>query len=239
MPMKRDPDGRGGRGGKRAKVDQTMLEVSLAEGSLQDWGRAVLSEFDEVLVKEEKFSSVSDYIKDYIFSDGGIGYKTFVEAMEEAFPELHGIKYSTEVVPGSAVFKLWQFGFAPEYGNSGLAPLDDMRTLITLICSRGFKTNSDMAGVEKIVACLATEQMLGTPPTTEDIPGEIINAGSIMEVKGWKRINAAFFIAVAVMRRGLLEDMRGQPEVYSTFRAVFANVKDARNVEDAIFANRE
>ena len=74
MPAKRDPDGRGGgRGSKRAKADQTVLEVSLAEGSLQKWGKSVFAECDEVLMKEEKFSSVSDYIRDYIFSDSGVG----------------------------------------------------------------------------------------------------------------------------------------------------------------------
>ena len=63
-----------------------MLEVSLAEGSLQKWGKSVFAEFDEVLIKEEKFSSVSDYIKDYILSDGGVGYIAVAEAMEVAPP---------------------------------------------------------------------------------------------------------------------------------------------------------
>ena len=149
------------------------------------------------------------------------------------------VAYSKDMEPGNGVFKVWHFGYTPEYGNSGLVPLEDMRSLICLICARGFKTDSDMAGVEKIVACSATETLLGVPLITADVDVSVIPALSLMEVKGWKRINAAWFIIVVVMKLNLIEDMKLQEEIYDSFRAVFANVKDNANHEELIFANRE
>ena len=148
--------------------------------------------------------------------------------------------FSTTISPGDGIYKIWQFGFKPECGNSGLVPIEDMRALVLLIVARGFRTDARLPGVEKIVACEMMKEWYNDSANVPKghVEGSPVAATSLSEVKGWKRILAAWFVVVAITELGIIEEVRSAQAVFNSFCMVYVNVVPP-DLEKNIFTNRE
>ena len=123
--------------------------------------------------------------------------------------------------------------------NSGLVTVEDMRALITLVVAHGFRTDPSVAGVEKIVACEMKPEWYANAEVPKcRIPAHGIAATSLSEVKGWKRILAAWFVVVAIIEQEVIEEVKPMTDIYASLTAVHTNVV-AADLEKNIFTNRE
>ena len=70
------------------------------------------------------------------------------------------------------------------------------------------------------------------------IPAYGVAATSLSEVKGWKRILAAWFVVVAIIELKVVDEVKPMKAIFASLTAVHANVAPA-DLEKNIFTNRE
>ena len=223
-------------GSKRArKADSPLVAGAAAmEGKLPPWAEKVLQHYDSVVAKH---TGVDDYLASLMCDDESLS--KWVHSIDVVFQADGAVQHSKDFAPRDGIFKVWQFGFRPECGNSGLVTIVDMRALITLVLAHGFRTDPSVPGVEKIVACEMKSEWYANaevPKCRAPAPG--IAATSLSEVKGWKRILAAWFVVVSIIELKVVEEVKPMKDIFDSFTAIHTNIV-AADLEKNIFTNRE
>jgi hypothetical protein len=221
----------------KAKADAGLPgQASAAMAGARPWVHKLLQDLE---VQFNEFESIDEYLEDLCGTNDKLA--AMATQMAEAFPPLAGTQYSEACVPGPGIYRVHHFGFRPECGNSGLTPMEDAVALVTLVATQGFKTDPDVPGGEKIVVAPVEPAMFEDYEAYPQVqlPGEGIATGSLGQIKGWRRINAAWFVQTAAVRLNLVEELQTDERVYNSLRAVHATRPEAQTVEQQIFANRQ
>lgn len=81
---------------------------------------------------------------------------------------------------GPVFLRPWMLAWRADYGLAGMAEPDEFTKLVELVATSGFRTNSDIPGVEKLAVCEPTKEWLnGANGGLERLPALMPNSFTI------------------------------------------------------------
>ena len=227
-------------GSSTPSSSDTRPGIELLEDPKKTWVAPVLSTLAHIF---ENGFTLHSWLLNKINS---MGIDTWVEKLDVAFPHVAGLNYLKEsdaTTPGSKLLRLWMLGIHPDTGNSGLMVMEDVETLVQLVCVFGFRTDADtMMGVEKLASKSADTQFVEACKSIAPYARKpsLAPVGSVWHVKGWKRSVTALFVATIVAEvEGLGEQMlSAAPAVHQSFCTVHSVFEKLDDPVGAIWASR-
>jgi hypothetical protein len=122
-------------------------------------------------------------------------------------------------------------------GSKGIIEIEDGRTLLTFMCVKGFTTNSDTPGVEKLV--VQKPSLLDGPYTTPTFLPNCLPCGGVGYTKGWTRGVMALFMAEQILKQKLIDHVSEEsPHVVESLRSVFVVVGEYADETEKVLENR-
>jgi hypothetical protein len=165
--------------------------------------------------------------------------KAHAEGLDNQFPPIAGAEYITNFEHGTKLVRLWQMGFATQYGNKGMVQLDTMRNLVELVLVNGFKSNTLVPGVEALVICQPNPAFWNGSLELVPLHDDMLPIGSVAFVKGWTRSLAAHIVASLLIKLEIVDAVKdNHPVLFTSLCGIYANVAVFRSEADRIDANR-
>ena len=232
MPRKRVPATNAGSARKKSKVEETQTLAADALAAMvaaPAWIHKVLALFDRIPPVEEYLASV--------FEEDGLApwIEKFTQFDDPDIASYEQNPSSDEL----CAIHTWQISYHSISSTSGFTEADHMRSLITLVACKGFKTDPGLGGVE---ALLVAPIQAGWNFDFErpKIRGHQLHACACAPFKGWKRALASYFLMVAATKCEVVEEMRSEsPHVFKSLNTAWVKVAESKNYEEILFQSRE
>ncbi len=176
-------------------ADALDQQAAAAMKSAKPFVKLMLQDFDEQMAL---YKSIDKYLDETYPKEQDT--KDLMHKMDDSFVPDPEVSYSTDMDPGKKRFRVWQYGYHKNCGNSGVVHVEDARNLLTLVLVNGFKTNADLLpGAEKIIATKLQPEWFDDFDKTYPMPKlrrQSLPGLSLGQVTGWK--------IICVARRGVM-----------------------------------
>lgn len=204
---------------------------TLDKPSSLSWVDAVMERFDrEMEIHNDPLTWMAECVPDL---------KAHAEGLDNQFPPIDEANYIKDFEPGTKQLRLWQMGFAAQYGNKGMVQLDTMRNLVELILVNGFKTNTLQPGVEALVICQPNPLFWNGSLELVSLHDDMLPICSVAFVKGWTRCLAAHIVAHLLIKMELTDTVKTtHPMLFDSLCVIHANIVVFSSEADRIDANR-